>query len=196
MEFAYDEDTYRDEFDEEYGEGAERDDGGYGGDEGEYGDNIYEEEREPEMKADIKAFERVGMGNVLGTEIDLKSLQGKKYNEIISNIRKRGQSPYENFKIYVNAFSLKYIDEGKVELSPQDITNMLNYISFLSNPEYKNPIAFILGYIASNGGKGMDKVTFKRADSALKKIVIDADLNITPPDIIRYAKLWKKLVEK
>ena len=159
---------------------------GYSSDEGEY---IYEE---PEMMPEMGAFQRAGGTGILGSKIDTSELKGKKMEEIAKKLSRISMSPEERLRIYVEAMSYKLADDKVVNVI-KNIDEMLSYISNLSKPAYINPIGFIMGYVASNGGKDMDISRVKATIKSAEKLHNEG--GFSPYDVLRYAKLWVNLTK-
>jgi hypothetical protein len=158
----------------------------------------YEEyDNEPEMRAEMGAFGpggRVGgSSSILGSKIDPRELKGKKMSEIAKKLSRISMTPNERLRIYVDALSRKLNDDEVLKITDNMIEHMLTYISNLKNPENINPIGFILGYIATDGGKNMNKTQVKNVIKIVKKL--DDEGGITDPDVIRYSRLWLNLRE-
>jgi hypothetical protein len=132
----------------------------------------YEYEEEQEFKEERGAFERAGAAYLIGV--------GLKY---VTN-------PIEKFKIIVDAVynkikSIAGIGEG-------DLKVMMDKVSNINQVQYKNPPAYVLGYIASKGGREITKERLNLAESLIPEMSTKEDV-ITPPDIIRYAVFWINL---
>uniref|UniRef100_A0A6C0CZN2 Uncharacterized protein n=1 Tax=viral metagenome TaxID=1070528 RepID=A0A6C0CZN2_9ZZZZ len=141
----------------------------------------YDEDRdeeytdEVEYRPSVKDVERVSRGNIL--------------DNIVTD--KFDRNPYTDFVVRVNAISLDLnsFDNFTNKLKDSDIKEMIEYAANIHNIQYKNPTAYILGYIATNGGKNIDK---KKVDYLIKNVLdITMDRSsVTPPDIIRYSRFW------
>src|SRR3989344_4093162 len=135
-------------------------------------DNDYEkgflkrfEEEEPSMEAEAKAFERTGTGFITGTKII-----GGPLEKIQERLNRTITSPEERFLEAVNAIVRTMISDGKLNLSEGDISVLLETAQNSMNIRYKNPTAYILGYVATNGGVTMDKKSVMKAISISKKL--------------------------
>jgi len=73
------------------------------------------------------------------------------------------------------------------QLGPSAITEILSHIDNLPKVEAKNPTAYVLGYVAYGGQR---TVTRANAAKAFKLLPEVQDQLVTPPDVIRYARLW------
>jgi len=179
-----------------FGEGDDRDDdyGDYGGD---YGGNYSDDDKDefdrfdddvdermfeqgPQFVADIHAFDRTGVGR-LGTEI-----VGGKIGDLQKRMDREMSSPEDRFSMYVDAISRKLEGDGIVHISNTDIETMLDKIPEIKDVKYKNPTAYILGFLASRGGRSMDNVS-----NIIKNVVPSVkDVGVEAPDVIRYARYW------
>ena len=148
----------RDEFDDEFDEFDE-----FGG-EG-YFDDEEGDVKEYEELAEYGVFDRVGLpGQVMG-EGDLRS-----------------SDPIERFHIITRSIA------AKLYLDHRDMEALENSFDKVKDPEYKNPLGYVLGYIASRGGTKIDNETVDKAFLSLEK-----DGDVKQPDVIRYARLWMKM---
>lgn len=95
-------------------------------------------------------------------------------------------SPLDKFKRIVDATA-----RGLRDIDEHDIGIMLDNADNLPDVHYKNPTAYVLGYIVrSSSGTTIDKVRFiKIVDRILPTLDILPG-TVTAPDIIRYARLW------
>jgi hypothetical protein len=125
-----------------------------------------------DFKPEAKAFERVS-GGLLGTKTDIE--------------KKHLQDPTEKFSITVDAIARNL--SNYTDIQQTDIDKMIENISSLKYIEFKNPTGYVLGYLASKGGKKIEKSII---ENVFKKALPHTQ-GITEPDIIRYAKLWLTL---
>ena len=115
-----------------------------------------EEENEDEIlyKPEAAAFERIGGALLgLGTAIDPKEIKGKKLSELSHLFSMRNFTPREKLEYYIEILFIKFNTENILKIDQETIINIISYIPFLEKPEFINPIGFILGYIATDGGK-------------------------------------------
>jgi hypothetical protein len=146
-------------------------------------------DREDEdLIAEIGAAERAGPGGGLGGLLIGEGV----LNDLQNKIKKTTMSPEDRFLLYTDAICRGFNDDRIANLSESDITAILEKARNLPNIKYKNPEAFILGYIATAGGKTL---TTKDGKARVKHILTDMlprihKGGVEPPDVIRYARLW------
>jgi hypothetical protein len=139
---------------------------------------------EPRLEMEAKVFERVGPSGVLS---ELLSISGGVDMDNKKKIRE--MSPEDRFLIFTDAMCRRIDADGIVKLSEADITNILTKTRMIPDLKYKNYVAYILGYIASEGGRSLkvDKVRFV-IDRILSSI--NDEGGVEPADVVRYAKYW------
>jgi hypothetical protein len=151
-------------------------------------DEFFAEEEEifssDDFHAEVKAFERASSSGKLAELLSSPLILGEK---------KRGReiiSSEDRFLIAVDAMCRKMNAENIIKLTETDINTMLEKTTLVSGLKYKNHIGYILGYIASHGGKSLKP---EQIDYVIKKILpsMGEEGGITPPDVIRYARYWK-----
>lgn len=136
-------------------------------------ENIYEYE--------AKAFERV---NYVG------KLQEMINRDIFSDEQKRRENltPEERFLIFSDAISRKL---NVYKLGNRDIDNILEKTKDIKNLKYKNPTAYVLGYVVSEGGK---IINYERFDRVVNEELPDfKGSGVEPADVLRYARFWLHL---
>lgn len=101
------------------------------------------------------------------------------------------QDPILKFKCYVDIISRKLISDN-INIGERDIENMMSKAESLQYISFKNPSAYIAGYIASNGGKNITETDVTYCFSKVLPL-IELDGGVQRPDIIRYARLWMKI---
>ena len=134
--------------------------------------NDYEEDFRHNFRPEMGAYNRAGQDD-LGEKLD--------YNLL---------NPLEIFQISVDAISRKLINRD-IKISEQDITIMLEKSNKLKYVKYKNPNAYVLGYISSFSGKQINNKYFKYTIDKVLPYIEDA--SILEPDVLRYARLWLSL---
>lgn len=99
-----------------------------------------------------------------------------------SRLERATMDPLEKFKFYVNSISVDLL------LSETDIKILLEKSVLLKYVNKINPSAYVLGFIASNGGTKLTKNSFNNViKNQLPKIKDDT---VLPPDVLRYTRLW------
>lgn len=150
---------------DEYFDGDEYDQGGY----------------EPEMQAELKAFERASSTNP--------------FSELVTGTasldEKRGKPGSPTDKFYIKAYQTvsKINDGGTIKITQQDMRIMADKSLNVKELQYKNPVGYILGYIVSMGGQKIDSARLKKVIDDILPLVGE-DGGIEPPDVIRYARYW------
>lgn len=146
---------------------------------GDEGDD-YEDEDVDKFVPEIDAFGRVGFSGLTG-------------NAPITRLEKAAQEPLEKFVQSVEAICWDIISKN-INITNNDIQKMIETASYLEHVEHKNPSAYILGFLATEGGN----LTLKNYDKIIKKVLplIDSDASVFPEDVIRYSRLWLKLYSK
>jgi len=147
----------------------------YGGGDYDFNDNEYEEKGEDYLMEE-NAFERVGVSG--------------KLSELLSTTdEKENVTPEDRFLKAVDAIA-RGLNTDNFQISQVDINTMLEKSTEITNLKFKNATAYVLGYLASDGGKNLnvEKVKF-----VIDKILptIDKSSGIEPEDVIRYARFWK-----
>lgn len=144
----------------------------------EYGDDSAEffgdddQDNGPELLAERGAFERTSRDSVL-TNI----LEGLDLNHLSKN--KNIVSKRDAFFIKIQEVCMNDMNKNQTE-----VDYILTLASKVTKPEYKNSIAFILGFSIISKGK-IDENKFKQVcEQELKQYE-----SIEPPDLIRYARL-------
>jgi hypothetical protein len=130
----------------------------------------------------FKDVERTGMR---GIDIDVY------LNEFSLKQTKLFRSDIESFIINTNSIAREMVDNNI--LNNNDLENILENIKNLDKPNLKNPSAYILGYIASNGGRNLDIENYKKALNIIKRKKTKyslEDTSVLQPDIVRYARIW------
>jgi hypothetical protein len=131
-----------------------------------------------EFRDEFGAYLRAGGGDTGCLDVD------GKFNKNI-------QDPVLKFKCYVDIISNKLMSED-VNIQESDIEYMLSKVDNLQYIKFKNPSAYIAGYIASGGGKNITETSVNYCFTKILPL-IELEAGIQPPDIIRYARLWTSL---
>lgn len=81
-----------------------------------------------------------------------------------------------------------------LQLEEAIIISLVNKVIYLKNIEYINPVGYIFGYIATDGGKSMKKSAIDVIFSEISTPKIqNLNAGMEPPDVIRYARFWMDL---
>ena len=126
------------------------------------------------MRSEVRAFERAGGGGRLA---ELLSVSLEQYDE------GRG-SPEDRFLVNVDAFG------RRLELTKNDIDNLLTKSQSVDDLKYKNYVAYVLGYVATRGGTKTDKGSMEEAFRRLEELGVDDRMGVARPDVVRYARYW------
>jgi hypothetical protein len=152
-----------------------------------YGEDIGEEfVEEPQYETEIGAFGEEGRITLRPTAENMQMVLNEGGLSGLSQVVGREyKSPGERFVGVVDAICKNLeIDEG-------DIQSMLGKSNRLKNIEYINPVGYIVGYLTTDGGKGIDKV---KVDQIFRQIpeprYKNLNVGIEQPDVIRYARFW------
>ena len=132
-----------------------------------------------ELRPEFDAYNRVG-------------LQGTLFNEFVDANGKldRGLlSPLQIFQIYIDSIARKLKSED-TDISNENIEEMIEKSTKLKYIKHKNPSGYVLGYIASNAGRDINKKSF---NNAISKLTFIDDTSLLEPDVLRYARLWLNL---
>jgi hypothetical protein len=146
-------------------------------------------QREIVSEVQFKDLDRVSMPNYIDIDMYI-DLVSKKRNKLF-------MSSLEKFVKNVYQIGKDLIENGL--LSIKDLENILNNIATLDNPQYKNATAYLLGYIASDGGTNLDPKNAEnllRKFNTLEKNKFFEDDTIDCAAIIRYARLWVSMISK
>jgi hypothetical protein len=93
----------------------------------------------------------------------------------------------DKFFVFVDAISRQLSQDHIVRISNAEIQDMLERLTNVKEPQYKNPTGVVLGYyVTGGGGYEIDKQRFASLKPKLSKL----DKPIKATDVIRYANLW------
>ena len=141
-----------------------------------------------DMQATFNDLQRVGIGNYQDLENYIDAIGGKQ--------NKLFRSDIETFVNSVYNVGRELIDNSI--LSKNDLDILLNSMSKLNKPQYKNATAYILGYIASSGGHNITEEKIKKAFGIIrfdrKDIYTVQDKSLDWASVIRYARLWQNII--
>lgn len=103
----------------------------------------------------------------------------------------------EQFKVRVEA-TVQNLSSIRGCIALDDLLNVLEPINDLPNIQFKNATAFVLGFIASEGGKSITKTSVAKAIRCRENMIttsIPFEDIVTDKDIIKYAVFWKDVVK-
>jgi hypothetical protein len=179
MDFSED-DFDNDFFDNGDGDGSDNENGDNGG----YNSDNFADEQE--FKPSIKDIERVSLPDACGGV----TIQLNNWNDMQKSINQQLVDPLDRFKAQIGGISYR-LDNEDIFNIPREIRNKLcEKADTLEKVKYLNPMAFILGYLATNGGQQMDK---KKIMNVLNNLSVIDDETITKPDVVRYSRYWMKI---
>lgn len=127
---------------------------------------FYDNERE--LQADFHALDRAEI-----------------FNETYRDIKDKTQ----RFKTFVAFVATEMKDTNTIDLKMADINFLTNTALKIPTPGYKNPTAYILGYVLLK--KGYTKTVFEKD---IVPILGQLTYSINPHDVIRYARLLEPLM--
>lgn len=103
----------------------------------------------------------------------------------------------EQFKARVEA-TVRNLSSVRGCIALDELLNVLEPINDLANIQFKNATAFVLGFIASNGGQTITKASVAKAIKCRESMIMPStpfeDI-VTDKDIIKYAVYWKDVVK-
>lgn len=163
----------------------------YGEDEDYQQDFIQEEEygeyaeEGPEFKSEMGAYGEGGRVVIKRTVDQFSELLAEGgLSSLTQAIGRQYKTPIERFAGTVDAVCRNLeIDEALIE-------SMLSNIVSLKNVQYTNPVGYIFGYIASDGGRDMNNEKIQEIFKKLNTYNNLTNAGMEPPDVIRYARFW------
>jgi hypothetical protein len=131
---------------------------------------------------EVNAFERAGPSTYLA-----ELLTGDLNKKV-----DKTTSPEDQFLIFTDATARRIMGDEKFGkmLTEKDIEIMLKKTKYIVGLRFKNPMAYILGYIASKGGTEIEE---KRVNYVFDKLLpkYGEESGVEKADVIRYARFWK-----
>lgn len=131
---------------------------------------IYEE---PEFLPEVNVFDRVGFGGgVYATQLELQT------------------DPVKRFLVYTNSTAINFSTSKLLPgLNRYDVEEINKQAENVRNPQYKNPLGFVLGYyIIKDGGGDINMDNFKYVKKNIN--ILSGDKFVKMEDILRYGRLW------
>lgn len=145
-------------------------------------DDFQEDTDVQNYQMEAKAFERVSQGRLhefLSTSATTQLEKGGR--QVLT--------PEDRFIIKLNTQCLAMREDKTADISDKDIDTMLEKTRQISDLKYKNPLAYILGYIATKGGKSLKVADVKDViKNILPSVATEGD--VAPQDVVRYARFW------
>ena len=109
--------------------------------------------------------------------------------EIFNEEPKDFKDKVQRFKTFVSFVATEIKDAQLLDLKVSDIGFLVNTVSKIPTPGYKNPTAYILGYVLIK--KGYTKHTLEKY---IIPILNQLSYTVNPHDVVRYARLLEKMV--
>lgn len=140
-------------------------------------DNEFRDEEETGFGEEFAAHERAGYGGD-AEFLETEEMEGMK------------KTPIERLIGKIDAIC----EELKIAKADKNNIKRVLVNNEVDKPTYKNPLAFIMGYLLTDGGSY--EVSSDNFSTIYDDVFLEANLkeedkkNITPYDMIRYARLW------
>jgi len=141
-----------------------------------------------EYKAEADAYERTGPGGKLA-----EMVSGAMLGDMQKSLAREAISPEDRFLIFTDAIARRINADHIATVSEADITILLEKTVQIPGLRYKNPVAYIMGFLASKGGQKLERETVLYViDHILPRMGDEG--GVTAPDVIRYARYWHKFL--
>jgi len=95
----------------------------------------------------------------------------------------------QRFKAFVSFVAKEIKDICLLDIKTSDINFLLNAVSQIPTPGYKNPTAYILGYVLIKKG-----YTQKALEKYIIPILNQLSYTVNPHDVIRYSRLLQNVM--
>jgi len=206
--------SYDDENDDYGDEDIDGEWGDYGNGGNEYGneyeDDVFKSDSENDYGSDGDWENDIGQNQDLQHNYNVREQVGND-NTGCWDTDKDGkalqiQSPLGKFCLKVDAVSRNIMSECKfmknssknIIIGQEDINTLLNASQSVPRVRYKNPTAFVLGYLTVKMGTNkIDKNTLLNVYECYKKTSsVHKDESVKEADVIRYARLWNTINNK
>ncbi len=139
-----------------------------------------------------KAYERAsGIPGL--AKFDIKD---SKWGDLQKKIKFYAETPTNIFIMYIRAISFRLKNKKIISIPETDINFLISIVrNNIKEDKIKhlNPVGFILGYLATNRGKKLDKERLKKMIKDVLPLVLDG--SVEPADLVRYARYWEKLMK-
>lgn len=126
---------------------------------------------EPEFLPEVNVLERIAFRpGVYATQMEIQT------------------DPVKRFRVYTNSTAVN-LSTNKIlpGLTRNDVDEINRKAEMVRNPQYKNPLGFVLGYyLIQNGEINMEHISYVKKNLN----AISGNKLVKMVDIIRYARLW------
>lgn len=147
--------------------------------------NDFGESEEKDEKDELEFVDEMGAWGAEGRV-------GRSAVELGTTKEKRAkQSPIERFITDITRITLQYNEDGVFNITDAELQEITEKTHYLPQIHFKNPMAYVLGFIASKGGTSITKKSVEKVFNMLPSI--ESSYGIKEPDVVRYARLWIKL---
>lgn len=126
----------------------------------------------------------VGTVREMGTGTEAKKERKKELRRIFAN-------PIDKFKFNVGTKIKELNEDNILNISSQNRNFMCNKVNEIDIIGNLNPLAFILGFMITNGGE--IKLDIKNVKQIFEVLNILDDDSVERADVIRYGRYWLKL---
>lgn len=199
-DFGFAEEDYGFEYDDAFGATSDPyGDDGYGEEDfGQTAEDIYGEDiaeefvEEQQYEVEMGAYGEGGRVAFKPTAGDMQIVLNEGGLQSLSQaVGREYKDPLERFRGVVDAIC------RNLEIDDAIIVTLVDRSIHLKNIEYLNPVGYIFGYIATNGGRQMDNTEIQNIFKQIPTPRIqNLNVGMTPPDVIRYARFWMNFRRK
>jgi len=127
----------------------------------------------------------------------LRTTPGDVFINVLRSIKFKDKNSTEQFYTLVDAVFGKLLEKEIYFVSEYTRTDIIDNISKINKPGYKNAVAYILGYYTLDE---TGKINKNNVDMVFKELPVISILSADSPifkvnkiDIIRYGRLWEKI---
>lgn len=130
--------------------------------------------QEPEFLPEVNIMERVGYAGsgIHATQLEIQT------------------DPVKRFLVYTNSTAVNFsVNKILPGFSRFDVEEINKKAGTVRNPQYKNPLGFVLGYyIIKDGGDSINGGHFKFIEKNID--LVSGDKLVKMGDVLRYGRLW------
>lgn len=106
------------------------------------------------------------------------------------------RDPTQRFILYVKGIASSMVNDERLVLAAGELNALIDYIRFVDDAKYKNPVAFVVAYDATRATRGRD-IDYAKINRIMPYVVdMHASANVRDIDIVRYCRLWKRIFER